>query len=249
MKPSTVLWMLTVLVVLVTYGVAAPVVAWGQSVELNDSQEPGSVLVFPKFVRGTVNNPDQGNAPSTTGLPRSQFKISVVCPNGVDCSTVGTVTLKAHWVCPARDATSVCAEQDFHLTTTVWGTILFNAGDDNGVQVSNDDVTGGYGDPQDTHAGPAPGLIAAPPCLEGYLIVWVVDDATNDNAIKFDGLIGDAIMRSDTLVADNLTLSYNAVPIQAADELFAAAPPFSIVSASGSPLVFDGSANDPRESQ
>jgi len=236
MKTITVLSIVVLTVALLALGVAAPVAAWDQYVQLNDSQEPGSVLVFPKFIKGTVNNPDQGDM---TGLPRSQFKISVVRPNGVDEMTVGTVRIKAHWVCPGGPPPAVCAETDFHLTTTIWGTVLFNAGDNDGAQVSNDDVTGGYGDPQDIHAGPAPGLINGPPCREGYLIAWVVDG--DDNAIKFDGLIGNAVIRSNSN-SGNSTRSYNAIPIQAADELYASVPPLHIVSPSGSPLVFDGSS-------
>ena len=59
----------------------APAATMGQMVEpeLNDSQEPGSVLVFPKFLRGTVATPDQGT------LARTEIEISATCPRGATC--------------------------------------------------------------------------------------------------------------------------------------------------------------------
>jgi hypothetical protein len=68
-----------------------PAVTMGQ--ELNDSQEPGSVLVFPKFLRGAVTT-EQGN------LARTEIEISVTCPSGVTCVDNLGVILRAHWVCP-----------------------------------------------------------------------------------------------------------------------------------------------------
>jgi len=69
----------------------------GGSGELNDSQEPGSFLVFPKFRAGTVNTTEEGF------LPRSEFEISIVCPQGATCSQnpmmPTQVLLKAVWIC------------------------------------------------------------------------------------------------------------------------------------------------------
>ena len=93
------------------------VAAWGE-----DSEEPGSVLVFPSVHTGRVNTADQGV------LPRTRFEISVTCPPddpNFDCGSVGTVYLRAHWVC-GGNATGVCAEVDFNLSTTMNGTITFN---------------------------------------------------------------------------------------------------------------------------
>src|SRR5216117_82364 len=45
------------------------VAAWGE-----DSEEPGSVLVFPSVHTGRVNTADAGV------LPRTRFEISVTCP-------------------------------------------------------------------------------------------------------------------------------------------------------------------------
>jgi hypothetical protein len=103
-------------VVVLTLGVAAPVGAW----DLNDSEAPGSVIVFHKFIRGTVETPDQGP------LPRTQFEISATCPKGASCSLSGQeVILRAHWVCPGN-LDGVCEQSEFILFTTVYGTLVFS---------------------------------------------------------------------------------------------------------------------------
>ena len=67
----------------------------------------------------------------------------------------------------------------------------------------------------------SPPLVPAPPCARGYLIGWVISPA-NDLPVKFDGLIGNAVIRNGNLVAGpragmSTGLSaYNAIPIQAA---------------------------------
>jgi hypothetical protein len=116
----------------VTLGLAAPAFAGGS---LNDSEAPGSVLVFPKFEVGTRYTPDQGDVPRTT------FLISVTCPKGSYCEqTSQIVWLRAHWVCPPnkeKQGDTTCAETDFNLKTTVNGTIVFNP--ENNGQVRNGD--------------------------------------------------------------------------------------------------------------
>jgi hypothetical protein len=142
--------------VLATLWMAAPAAAW----TLNDSEEPGSVLVFPHFSRDADD------------FAATQFEISVVCPKGDTCVGFGTPTtintpgaqvvhLKGHWVCPPAVATNICAETDFALATTVWGSVTFTP------------------------------LTTTPiaPCQEnGYLIVYAVD--STGAPIKFDGLMG-----------------------------------------------------------
>src|SRR5882762_9302722 len=171
--------------VVATLWMAAPAAAW----TLNDSEEPGSVLVFPKFEVGTRFTPDQRDVPRTT------FVLSVTCPKGSTCDKTGNfdtgqkVHLKGNWVCPpdkeiAGDTT--CRANDFPLETTVFGTLVFNP---------------------DSFA-------TKPPCTEeGYLIVWVVDEAARP--IKFDGLIGHEVHRDFDATAHAL----NALPIQAAEWL------------------------------
>jgi hypothetical protein len=147
--------------------------------ELNDSQEPGSVLVFPKFLRGTVPTTDQGV------LARTEIEISATCPRGVTCVDGTAVVLRAHWVCPGAFFTP-CRETDFTLRTTVRGSLFFNP---ENIQPAT--------------------TVPVPPCSGGYLIVWVVN--TSGQPIKFDGLIGDAIIREGSDSAG----AYNAIPIQA----------------------------------
>lgn len=154
---------------------------------LSDSQEPGSVLVFPKFIRGTVTPPLDGLTPAT------EIAIGAVCPPGtagVACFPGDIVAIHFHWVCPPVAGSTICRENDFHGFTTIGGKLVFN-----------------------TEGTQAPGNFtptAIPPCARGYLIAWV-EDANTQRAIKFDGLIGDAVLReSNTSVT-----AYNAIPIQA----------------------------------
>src|SRR5262249_51223938 len=86
---------------------------------LNDSEEPGSLIVFPKFISGKTAGGD----------PRSEFEISVVCPAGFKDPNTGTgclspygegfrIKIRAHWVCPAvQDVNKkfVCHETNFDL--------------------------------------------------------------------------------------------------------------------------------------
>ena len=76
--------------------------------QLSDSQEPGSVLVFPLFEKGN-----------------STFQISVACPTGATCADPTDVDIKLHFVCPGSGEGTTCAERDFTLDTTVNGTITF----------------------------------------------------------------------------------------------------------------------------
>jgi len=87
--------------------------------------EPGSVLVFPKFLRGTVQ--------TESGVqPKTEIEISIRCPKSqpgqtVTCPDAGqTVNLRAHWVCPSGNVFAPCLETDFNLNRTVHGTLYFN---------------------------------------------------------------------------------------------------------------------------
>jgi hypothetical protein len=73
--------------------------------------------------------------------------------------------------------------------------------------------------------------VPAPPCERGYLIVWAVDQF--GRPIKFDGLVGDAVIRE----GPNSAAAYNAIPIQAVSTV----PDRGLIrlGADGS-LVFDG---------
>jgi hypothetical protein len=174
---------------------------------LSDSEEPGSVIVFPKFIQGSVILPERVSAPI------SELEIGIVCPKGDFCSEHQSVKLRLHWVCGSTqadlDTSFVCKETDFDLTATVYEKIVITP---------NGEAVGQYTDGLPNHFAPA----ANCPRQGGYLIAWVIDPA-NDRPVKFDGLIGDAHLRpgspaaagnmfagSPTALAD-----YKAIPIQA----------------------------------
>jgi hypothetical protein len=165
---------------------------------LSDAKQPGSVIVFPKFIRGTVQPPGE-----PTVLPRTEFEIGVVCPDQLvalgGCLENARIKIRFHYVCGTDQnplSSFICKESDFEATVTVNGKLVFNVD------------------------GIPPGNFNAPiaPCDRGYLIGWVEDFL--DRPVKFDGLIGDAVLReSDTAVS-----AYSAVPIQA-DPLMTTCPP------------------------
>ena len=182
------------LLALLSIGVSGPVAAW-----VNDSEQPGSVLVFPKFIRGTFNDL---RVSGQVVHARTEIEISVQCPANTICSN-NAVFLKANWVCPG------CREASFNLKTTIGGTLYFNP---EGV-VSVLGVATANAFPSN-----ATTTIPVPPCERGYLIVWAVDSF--GRAIKQDGLIGDAVLRDAPGDVDNTTFSarsYNAIAIQAGD--------------------------------
>jgi hypothetical protein len=201
-----------------TLALAMPTLAQDRPSTLSDSQEPGSVIVFPKFVKGTVSV----NGVST---PRTEIEVSVDCPNGVICPQDEPVKIHFHWVCPAVEGVNsqICRENDFDVTTTVHGTVVF----------------GPDGIPIPGSAAVTPGTPPAALCPGGYLIGWVISP-TNDQPIKFDGLIGDAVIRQSSTAVG----AYDAIPIQADPNLATGA----LITTSTDPLtgipslVFDGGA-------
>jgi len=216
---------------------AAPAFAQVRPVGLSDSQEPGSVIVFPKQIQGTVT------VPEGVLLPITELEIGVVCPKGVICPEHETVTIRFHWVCgttQAEEATSfVCKETDFDITATVFEKIVLTP---NGEPVGFY-ATGGAFNVLPTKFAPG----ANCPQGGGYLIGWVISPA-NGLPIKFDGLIGDAHLRpgspaaaapnpfagSPTALAD-----YDAIPIQADPALPNGA---AITTNANHALIFDGAA-------
>lgn len=211
-------WMRTLFTAVLALGLAAPAMA---QVTAN-SETPGSVLVFHRFVRGTV----------TGNLPRSSFEISVVCPAGLAgtaaCAEFATaVKLKAVWVCPSSQqprAKRICKGTDFEMRTTVKGTLWFNP-ENNANALS-----------PSTNPSPVSPILTpfvpTPPCNQGYLIVWVINN--DDRPVNFNGLIGNAVLRDQA----NSASAYNALPIQAVAGL-----PGSLTAPIGNPgdaLAFDG---------
>jgi hypothetical protein len=149
---------------------------------LGVAQEPGSLMVFPYFKAGTVNVSGQD-------LAKTEIHIGVTCPSGVTCPENEPIKLDAHWVCPGSEnpnTSFVCKATDFVLFTTVNGKITLN--------------------PNGQSAMPTGGYVPAAPCPEGYLIVFVVN--LFDQPIKFDGLIGDAVVR----LSDGALSAYSGVP-------------------------------------
>src|SRR5205823_5902631 len=68
-----------------TLGLAAPGQAWSWN-----SEQPGSVLVFPKFIRGTIND----LVISRQAVHAiTELEISVVCPTGATCGANQAVRL------------------------------------------------------------------------------------------------------------------------------------------------------------
>ena len=141
---------------------AAPALAQNIVVapQLSDSQEPGSVIVFPKFIQGSVALPEGGRAPTT------ELEVGIVCPKGATCTEHQPVKIRFHWVCgttQANQATSfVCKETDFDITGTVYEKI---------VLTPNGEATSTSGLPN--HFAPPPEC----PQGGGYLIAWVIPAA------------------------------------------------------------------------
>jgi hypothetical protein len=227
----------SLLMLMPALALAIPALAQDRDPRLSDSQEPGSVIVFPKFIRGTVTLPEGGTAPRTEveigvvivfpkfirgtvtlpeggTAPRTEVEIGVVCPPGVVCPEHLPIKIRFHWVCPG-DLTFpdklICPETDFDVTATVGEKIVL-VPDGSFAHVSN-------------HTVPAA------PCPRGYLIGWVID--TSNRPIKFDGLIGDAVLRQSRTAVS----SHGAIPIQADPVLANLAP---ITTGDNGGLVFDG---------
>ena len=208
----------------------APMPAFAQTrdVRLSDSQQPGSVIIFPKFINRPAVHTDTPTGPL---LPRTEIELGVVCPPGVTptltvCFEHQTIKVHAHWVCPGSDDVNtkyVCDDTDFVLFLSVNGKLAFSA--DGRSYWSN-----------------AP-RVPQPNCPNGYLIAWVVDNA--DRAIKWDGLIGDAVLRGPEIndaVGSRATAvsAYQGITIQADTALANGAQ----VSTAGNELHFSGSPGE-----
>jgi hypothetical protein len=161
-------------------------IAQTRSLILNDPTEPGSVIVFPKFIRGNVT------VDGLPGQPRSEFAVGITCPPNTGlCAEKVTYKIKFHWVCGTDEnplSSFICREQNFEAFVTMNGKIIFN-----------------------TEGTTAPGNFVAttPPCQRGYLIGWMVD--LFDQPIKFDGLVGEAVLRE----TGTAVMAYKGYTIQA----------------------------------
>src|SRR5262249_6940879 len=92
---------------------------------LSDSEEPGSVIVFPKFLQGSVSLLASEGSPVA---PITELEIGVVCPKTAICTEHQPVKIRFHWVCGSTEAdlntSFVCKETDFDVTATVWEKIV-----------------------------------------------------------------------------------------------------------------------------
>jgi len=186
---------------------------------LNDSEEPGSVIVFPKFV-----NASRVIVDGITDIARTEIEVGVVCPPGVPitsplCAEHVPYKIRFHWVCPAIENvnSNICRETDFEIVVSINGKAVFSA---DGRQINSNSA-----------------IVPTPPCPRGYLIGWV--ENFNDVPIRFDGLIGNAVIRGPNVSPSGFSTAvsaYNAIPIQAS----AAAPAPAV----GAPLNI-GDARDP----
>jgi hypothetical protein len=198
-------------------GLATPTFAQVRDTRLSDSQEAGSVIVFPKFIRGTV---------TVDGVvtPSTEIEVGVVCPAGVTCPEGQSVKIRFHWVCGSSEASQAtsfaCKETDFDLFESVNGKLVFNP--------ESMTITGDVAHP-----------VPFPECQRGYLIGWVISPA-NDQPIKFDGLIGDAVLRE----SGHAVSEYGAIPIQANPALANGAAITTVpdLLTGTASLVFDGGA-------
>jgi hypothetical protein len=168
---------------------------------LNDSEEPGSVIVFPKFVNAARVIVD--------GIPdiaRTEIEIGVVCPHTLApsdplCAEHVPYKIRFHWVCPGIENvnSNICKETDFEIVVSMNGKTVFSA---DGRQINSNSA-----------------IVPTPPCPRGYLIGWM--ENFNDQPIKFDALIGNAVIRGPGVgptVMSTAVSAYNAIPIQASED-------------------------------
>src|SRR3982074_3055670 len=78
MSPGKIWMMKCALVLIPAFALATPPFAQG----LNDPSEPGSAIVFPYFVKGTV--PLDGVAT----YPKTEIEVGIVCPEGEPDSAI-----------------------------------------------------------------------------------------------------------------------------------------------------------------
>jgi hypothetical protein len=201
-------------VLTVAFGITLPSFAQAGKSSPGASGEPGSVIIFPKFLRGTV-------AVDGATRPQTEINVQAGCPSGAACPEDEPVKIKFHWICPGSPelaAKYVCKGSNFEVKLTVDGTASLNPED---PKLLENNV----------------GSVA--PCPRGYLIGWVIDPAT-ERPIKYDGLTGSAILRNGSGTID----SYEAVAIQADPNLATRAQIVTDIDSrtGASALVFDGGA-------
>jgi hypothetical protein len=174
------------------------------AIRTSDLSRPGSVIVFPLFIRGggTTGICGAGNVlVDGVCLPRTEIELGATCPTrfttgdqrDIPCPDHEPVRVRFRWVCPGiEDAKHrfICRTSGFDVRLTVNGKVLFTA---NGSHLP---------DTNQVHVPPAP-------CERGYLIGWVVNAL--GEPIKYDGLIGETVIRNSSTAA----AAYRGITIQA----------------------------------
>jgi hypothetical protein len=213
---------LSVLSLLPSLALATPALAGDRPATLANTNEPGSVIVWPKFQNGTVSV-DSGT-PGAFVATKSLIELGAVCPTDATspgCADNSTIHVHLHWVCPGvavGELPSVCPSTDFTVAVTYGNS---SAGK---ITLNPAEIFGPA--PSDYNGSTAAALA---PCPRGYLIGWAVDQY--DRPIVFNGLVGDAVLRS---MGPDLQ-SYKAITIQGNG---AELSPISL--GKGGSLVFDG---------
>jgi len=150
----------------VALGPAMPSFAQTPEAISSASEEPGSVIVFPKFTKGTV-------VIDGVTRPQTEIEVRARCPSGATCADDEAVRIRFHWVCPGNSDNYVCKEADFDVRLSVNGKASLNPENPNLLENN---------------------LGSPAPCPSGYLIGWVISPVTG-RPIKYDGLTGSAILR------------------------------------------------------
>jgi hypothetical protein len=166
--------------------------------DLADSEQPGSVIIYPKFI-----NLPQVNVDGNT-VPRTEIEIGAVCPPayvaaGNACAEDQSVIVNFQWVCPGAEGvnSNICPVESFQVVLSVFGKLAFSA---DGIPINSNSPR-----------------VPAAPCPRGYLI----GRAQSDQPANFDGLIGNAVIRGPNLTAgpnagsSTAVSAYSAITIQA----------------------------------
>jgi hypothetical protein len=189
---------------------------------LADTSQPGSLIVFPKF----INMP----AVLVDGIPtpRTEIEIGAVCPVVfAACAEHQSVKVRFHWVCPgiqSATTSNFCAETDFEVVLSVNGKLAFTA---DGTVINSNSP-----------------FVPSAPCARGYLIGWVINPA-NDLPVKFDALVGNAVIRGPEvtvggIVGSTSVSAYNALGIQADPALAPGTPANPTLIATGTDPITGG---------
>jgi hypothetical protein len=212
------LWSALLVVPAVGLATPASAQALAPAAALADPSQPGSVIVFPKFVTGTV-------VVDGVTVPKTEIELGAVCPTGQICPEHQPIKVRFHWVCPGSDNITfkyICNSTDFDVFLTVDGKAVFNP---EAIQLVGDLKQASVRKPGFNADGTL--------CTKGYLIGYVVN--LSDQPIKYDGLIGDAVLRVDPAAVQ----AYRAFTIQADTALATLAP--TVLTAEGG-LIFDGAS-------